>query len=72
MKKDVKNDLTNSYLNLCQIWAFFAPGMWRLWNSLILDATKADTSGSRRSAAERVLKKEDKKKKQTRYTQPLY
>jgi len=33
------------------------PGMSRLWNSLSLEATRAEISGSRRSAADNVWKK---------------
>ena len=49
-----KIDIVYNYLILCQSWTFFGPGIRRLWNSLILEAIKADISGSRRSAAERV------------------
>lgn len=52
--KQKRGKKTEEYRNLSQSLIILGPGMSRSWNSLNLAAIRADTSGSRRSAADSV------------------
>lgn len=55
-KGKVQPSIGRLYLILFHRTTFLGPGMSRLWNSLNLAATRADTSTSRRSPADSVWK----------------